>query len=135
MLVIFVPRSCAVNNYTTPGKKRLAMEFCAYTASREESTLRVIKNATIAPDGSDPFRSSHLNIGEWLDQGYEPASTSEYFANIQESLTSVNCVTDIRFPSGSEIYAVLDQGMIVCVGNKYEIHVQAIFLLGFMIWS
>ena len=92
------------------------MEFCAYAASQVESTKRVIQNATLAPDGSDPFRSSQLRIDEWLVQGYDFESTSEYFANIQESLTSRNCVTDIRFPSSSEIYALLDKGMVWCVG-------------------
>lgn len=104
-------RSCAVNNYTTPGKKQLAMEFCAYAASKEESTTRVIQNATITTDGSDPFRSSHLDAQLWINQGYEPGSTADYFSNIQESLTSENCATDIRFPSSSEIYALLDKGM------------------------
>ena len=104
-----------MNNYTTPGKKRLAMEFCAYAASQVESTKRVIQNATLAPEGSDPFRSSHLRIDDWLAQGFDEESTSEYFANIQESLTSTNCVTDIRFPSSSEIYALLDKGMVGCM--------------------
>jgi hypothetical protein len=102
------------------------MEFCAYASSRDESILRVVHNASIAADGSDPFRTSHLNIVEWLDQGYEEASTSEYFANIQESLTSLNCVTDERFPSGSEIYAVLDKGT-NCLRRKSN--------RAYMLWS
>jgi len=104
-------RSCAVNNYTTQGKKKLAMDFCAFVASREESVTRVIQNVTIAPGGLDPFRTSHFDDDAWEDQGYEAASTLEYLESIRYSLTSDNCVTDIRFPSSSEIYAVLDEGM------------------------
>jgi len=111
-----------VNNYTTPGKKKLAMDFCAFAASRKESVTRIVQNATIAPDGSDPFRTSHLNVDDWEDQGYVAASsTLKYLANIKDSLTSDNFVTDIRFPSSAEIYAVLDEGMYFVSLNRNRI--------------
>lgn len=100
--------SCAVNNYTTPGKKRLAMEFCHYAASRDESFKQVVSNATTRIAGADPFRTSHLDVGRWVDDGYQQDSVESYFASIRKALESDNCVTDIRFPTSSSIYAVLD---------------------------
>lgn len=97
-----------MNNYTTPGKKQLAIEFCAYAASRSESLKQVLDNATSRIAGADPYRTSHLDLNAWVESGYNNRSVEEYFATIREALSSDNCVTDIRIPSASAIYAMLD---------------------------
>jgi len=97
-----------VNNYTTPGKKQLAIEFCSYASSRSESMKQVVDNATTRVAGADPYRSSHLDVDTWVDNGYDRSSVEAYFSVIREALNSDNCVTDIRFPSSSSIYALLD---------------------------
>ena len=103
--------ACAVNNYTTDVKKRLASEFCQFASSKEESIKVVIPNATgsYTNKGRDPFRTSHLDLDLYKDQGYESDTTVQYIETIRESLDSPNIVTDIRFPTSAEIYAVLDQ--------------------------
>ena len=54
--------ACSVNNYTDPARKRLAMEFCAFAASKKESIKAIIPNATDYDatflNGQDPFRHS-----------------------------------------------------------------------------
>jgi hypothetical protein len=102
-------RSCAVNNYTTPGKKQLATEFCAYASSREQSNVLVAENATLAVPGPDPFRISQLDVDLWVANGYNREDVEEYFGVIKTALMSENAVTDIRFPTSSLIYAVLDE--------------------------
>ncbi len=97
-----------MNNYTTPGKKKLAIEFCSYAASRSQSIKQVVDDARSRIAGADPFRTSHLDVDLWVAKGYERTSVEFYFATIKEALNSDNCVTDIRFPSSSAIYARLD---------------------------
>lgn len=106
---LFFGRSCAVNNYTTPGKKNLSTEFCAYASSREQSNILVAENATTAVPGPDPFRSSQLDVDLWVANGYRREGVEEYFGVIKTALMSENAVTDIRFPTSSLIYAVLDE--------------------------
>jgi hypothetical protein len=98
-----------VNNFTTPGKKTLATEFCAYASSRAKSNPHIAENATTALAGSDPFRISQLDVDLWVANGYNEESVIEYFAILYEALESENAVVDIRFPTSSSIYALLDE--------------------------
>lgn len=102
--------SCAVNNYASdPRKQRLATEFCAFASSQQGSMEHVIPNATgQVYSGQDPFRKSHLNKDQYVQQGYEPATSEEFIQSIQQGLDSQNVVTDIRFPASDAIHAVLD---------------------------
>jgi hypothetical protein len=102
-------RSCAVNNYTTPGKKDLANEFCAFASSKEESNEIIAEQAATAVAGSDPFRLSHLDIALWTSNGYDRDSVAKYFDVLETALESGNAVVDIRFPTSSQIYATLDE--------------------------
>jgi len=101
--------ACSVNNYTNAVHKRLAMEFCAFAASKEESLKKVIPNATdIDLGGQDPFRQSHLDIEEFVKQGYERQSSQEYMDTIFAGLSNANSVIDIRFPTSVLIDTLLE---------------------------
>lgn len=100
--------ACAVNNYTTPEKKALATEFCAYASSRTESGKFFSVNASTAKDGPDPFRESHLDSNMWVDNGFEKRSVKEYFDSIRGALGSKNAALDISFPISQDIYRLLD---------------------------
>jgi hypothetical protein len=104
-------RSCAVNNYTTPGKKILATEFCSFASSKTISNERIAGNASTAGGGSDPFRVSQLDVDLWTSNGYDRDSVINYFDGIYEALESDNVVVDIRFPTSSEIYNELDRAV------------------------
>lgn len=101
--------ACAVNNYTTPEKKALATEVCAFASSRAESNKFFLNNASSTVAGPDPFRESQLNINSWVDNGFEQGSVVEYFESINGALGSENAVLDIRFPTSNDIYRLLDQ--------------------------
>jgi 7 transmembrane sweet-taste receptor of 3 GCPR len=64
-------------------------------------------NSSVA--GPDPFRISQLDVELWVDNGYRREGVEEYFEVINTALGSENAVTDIRFPTSSSIYAVLDE--------------------------
>jgi 7 transmembrane sweet-taste receptor of 3 GCPR len=101
--------ACSVNNYTDPVRKRLAMEFCAFAASKKESIKAIIPNATDYDatflNGQDPFRHSHLNLDVFVQQGYERTASQDYIATILVGLDSVNAVVDPNFPTAAEILA------------------------------
>jgi len=101
--------ACAVNNYTTPEKKALATEYCAYASSRAESKSFFSSNASSAATGPDPFRKSHLDYNMWVDNGFESGSVIEYFDTISRSIGSQNAVLDISFPISQDIYGLLDE--------------------------
>jgi hypothetical protein len=105
--------ACAVSNYTDSRFKRMATEFCAFSASRQQSILAVIPNATgtgnATQNGQDPFRSSHLDLERYVAHGYERETSSQYISSIRAHLESPNLVTDIRFPTSADIYDVLDR--------------------------
>lgn len=102
--------ACAVNNYTDPVKKRLAIEFCAFASSKGESIKGTIPNATtLVFNGQDPFRESQLNISLYVNQGYEETTSRKFIETIRLGLSSPNAVTDIRFPTATDIYDVLDR--------------------------
>jgi hypothetical protein len=71
--------------------------------------MLVAENATTAVPGPDPFRSSQLDVDLWVANGYRREGVEEYFGVIKTALMSGNAVTDIRFPTSSLIYAVLDE--------------------------
>jgi hypothetical protein len=101
--------ACAVNNYTDSVSKRLATEFCAFAASKQESLKAIIPNATAGGvNGQDPFRASHLNIEDYVAAGYERNTARQYIETLSKGLSSDNVVTDIRFPKSGDIYNVLD---------------------------
>lgn len=106
--------ACAVNNYTSTVKKRLATEFCEFAAGKEASIDAVIPNATAlgVSNGQDPFRLSLIDskaLELFVERGYERATTEEYLASIDYGLDQPNVVTDIRFPGASQLYVILDQ--------------------------
>jgi len=103
--------ACAVNNYTTPEKKALATELCAFSSSQVESNKFFQKNASDPVDGADPFRESQLDINRWVENGYKANSVLEYFKSINGALGSENAVMDIRFPKSNEFYGRLDREM------------------------
>lgn len=98
-----------MNNFTTPGKKTLATEFCAFASSRAKSNPLMAQKAETAASGSDPFRQSQLDVDLWVSNGYQEESVVEYFDVISHALESENAVVDIRFPTSSSIYALLDE--------------------------
>jgi hypothetical protein len=109
ILISTTRRACAVNNYTTPEKKALATEVCAFASSRAESNNFFSNNASSAVPGPDPFRISQLDINLWVDNGFEQDSVMEYFKSINGALGSENAVLDIRFPTSNDIYRLLDK--------------------------
>ena len=104
-------RSCAVNNYTTPGKKTLATEFCSFASSAAISNKRIAGDASTNIGGSDPFRVSQLDVDLWTSNGYDRDSVVDYFEGIKEALESENVVVDCRFPTSSLIYTELDKAV------------------------
>lgn len=98
-----------MNNYTTPGKKTMAAEFCAYASSKAKSSSSIAQDASTAEAGSDPFRHSQLDEDLWTANGYHRTSLQSYFKVISTTLDSENAVVDIRFPESSSIYASLDE--------------------------
>ncbi|KAL3921905.1 MAG: hypothetical protein SGILL_002499 [Bacillariaceae sp.] len=102
-------RSCAVNNYTTPGKKDLATEFCAYASKKETSNKLIAQKASEAVAGPDPFRHTQLDVDLYGENGYPRESVEAYFDVLNTALDSDNAVVDIRFPTSSELYALLDE--------------------------
>jgi hypothetical protein len=103
--------ACAVNNYTDTVSKRLATEFCAFAASRQESIKGIVPNATSVAglNGQDPFRMSHLNIEDYVAAGYERDTAKQYIETVSKGMSSDNVVTDIRFPKSGDIYNILDE--------------------------
>jgi hypothetical protein len=105
--------ACSVNNYTSPVQKRLAIEFCAFAASKKESLYRVIPKATVLEEianGQDPFRRSHLaDVKLFERQGYETETSTKYIETILAGLDSDNAVIDNRFPTAQDIDTVLRQ--------------------------
>lgn len=102
--------SGAVSANIPPEKQTLAMEFLAFTASKEESRKTVISAA--GSRGNDPFRKSHMDVDAFVAAGFDEATTKAYLASIGESLSSPNLVTDIRFPEASKIHGALDTNII-----------------------
>ena len=99
-----------MNNHTDPVHKLVAMDFCSFAASRNESIRGIIPNASDSFfNGQDPFRESLLDVNLFVSQGYEESASQQAIDTIRSSLSSQNVVTDIRFPTALDIYEVLDQ--------------------------
>jgi hypothetical protein len=111
--------ACAVNNYTSPHKKKLAMDFCAFASSEKESIGSIIPNATGTgiETGQDPFRSSHLNLDLYVENGYERDTAKAFIDTIRSGLQSDNVVTDIRFPRAVNINQALDEAFFAYLLN------------------
>jgi 7 transmembrane sweet-taste receptor of 3 GCPR len=103
--------ACAVNNYTDPGRKPEAAKLCAFASSKQVSTENIIPSSTGngTSNGQDPYRMSHLNNTRYELQGYEVTATNEYLKAIKSGLDHPNAVIDIRFPTASDINALLDR--------------------------
>lgn len=102
-----------VNGNISDEKKKLAMEFLTFSASKEQSNNMVVPKvgSREASAGYDPFRLSHMNVQEYVDQGYDKETTVLYLKSIKEGLTSPNLVHDIRFPEATKIMSSLDAGI------------------------
>jgi len=101
--------AAAVANNDSPLRQRSTSDFFAFVSSSRESRLGVIPNATgMLFNGQDPFRSSHLIVEEWMDQGYTQEGVESYLDTILTSLSSKNLALDIRFPQEDKIMDVLD---------------------------
>ena len=72
----------------------------------------MIPNATLPIDsfnGQDPYRTSHVDIEEWVNMGFPREGTETYRDTILASLSSKNLAMDIRFPESDKIMGTLDK--------------------------
>ncbi|KAL7535821.1 hypothetical protein ACHAWF_005283 [Thalassiosira exigua] len=104
--------AAAVAGNISPMRQRLAGDFFAF-ASGKRSKLGVIPNAT-GPiesfNGQDPYRRSHVDIEEWVKQGYaDREGLKNYRDTVLSSLNSKNLAVDIRFPGSPQIMDALDR--------------------------
>jgi len=105
---------CAINNYTDPTKKLYASDFCAYASSKDVSIDNIIPfaDSNNTKNGQDPYRLSHVDnnaLNLYVERGYEEAATKEFLSSYQFGLDSQNLVVDIRFPTASQLNAILDK--------------------------
>eukprot|EP00984_Skeletonema_dohrnii_P016849 scaffold7548_cov104-Skeletonema_dohrnii-CCMP3373.AAC.3 len=106
--------SGAVNGNISDEKKKLAMEFLTFSASKEQSSKLVIPQvgSREADAGYDPYRLSHMNEEDYVKQGFDRETTDAYLGAIKEGLLSPNLVVDIRFPEATKIMSILDTAVI-----------------------
>jgi len=100
----------AVNGNISDEKKKLAMEFLTFFASKEESRKWVIPKvgSREADAGYDAYRLSHMNVEDYVEQGFDREQTDAYLNSIKEGLASPNLVLEIRFPEVAKIGSILD---------------------------
>ena len=104
----------AVSSNIPQDVQSLAIEFLAFSASKEESR-KYIQPKVGTPEsktGFDPFRKSHIDVDAFVTQGYDKDTTTAYLGSIAESLSSPNLATDIRFPEAATIHTILDTNII-----------------------
>jgi len=106
--------SGAVNGNISDEKKKLAMEFLTFSASKEQSSKLVIPQvgSREADAGYDPYRLSHMNEEDYVKQGFDRETTDAYLGTIKEGLLSPNLVVDIRFPEATKMMSILDTAVI-----------------------
>ena len=90
------------------------MDFLTFSASKDESKKLVVPEvgSVEATSGYDPYRISHLNVEDYVAQGYVRETTDAYLDSIKEGLLSPNLVVDIRFPEATKILSALDAAII-----------------------
>lgn len=103
-----------VNGNISDEKKKLAMEFLAFSASEEQSSKLVIPKvgSREAKAGYDPYRLGHMNVEDYVEQGFDRETTEAYLGSIKEGLRSPNLVVDIRFPEATKMMSILDSAVI-----------------------
>ena len=103
-----------VNGNISDEKKKLAMEFLTFSASKEQSSKLVIPQvgSREADGGYDPYRLSHMNEEDYVKQGFDRETTDAYLGAIKEGLLSPNLVVDIRFPEATKMMSILDTAVI-----------------------
>ncbi|KAL7549918.1 hypothetical protein ACHAWF_013171 [Thalassiosira exigua] len=105
--------SGAVSANIPKEKQRLAMDFLAFTASKEESSKYIIQEKdNVQVTGFDPFRRSHNDLEAFVAKGYDRDTTKTYLASITESLGSPNLVVDIRFPEATALVGAMDENVV-----------------------
>ena len=90
------------------------MEFLTFSASEEQSSKLVIPKvgSREAEAGYDPYRLGHMNVEDYVEQGFDRETTEAYLGSIKEGLRSPNLVVDIRFPEATKISNILDTAVI-----------------------
>jgi len=104
----------AVNGNISDEKKKLAMEFLTFSASKEESSKLIIpkEGSREASAGYDPYRLSHIDVEDYVEQGFDRETTNAYLGTIKEGLRSPNLAVDIRFPQATKMMSILDTAII-----------------------
>ena len=90
------------------------MEFLTFFASKEESRKWVIPKVGSREyyAGYDAYRLSHMNVEDYVEQGFDREQTDAYLNSIKEGLASPNLVLEIRFPEVAKIWSILDIAVI-----------------------
>jgi len=90
------------------------MEFLTFSASEEQSSKLVIPKvgSREAKVGYDPYRLGHMNVEDYVAQGFDRETTVSYLGSIKEGLRSPNLVVDIRFPEATKMLSILDTAII-----------------------
>lgn len=103
-----------VNGNISDEKKKLAMEFLTFSASEEQSRKLIIPKvgSREAKVGYDPYRLGHMNVDDYVEQGFDRNTTVGYLGSIKEGLRSPNLVVDIRFPEATKMMSILDAAVI-----------------------
>jgi hypothetical protein len=90
------------------------MELLTFSASKEESKKLVVPKvgSREATSGYDPYQISHLNVDDYVAQGYDSDTTDAYLDSIKEGMLSPNLVVDIKFPEATKIMSAFDAAII-----------------------
>jgi len=120
--------SGAVSNNIVESKKELATEFLAFSASKSESRKLVIPKvgSDEATVGSDPYRKSHVNVADYVDQGYDEETAKSYLFMVNEGLISNNLVIDLRIPEATKIQGELDAKIISHLNSTLDEEDEAV---------
>jgi hypothetical protein len=85
--------SASVNNNINDAQKKLIIDYFVFMCGPETSLDAAVPNAS-APirlsNGVDPFRSSHMDVERWVEQGYERTSAESYGMAVKDTLNHPN---------------------------------------------
>ena len=104
--------SGAVSANADAEKQLLMIEFLLFACAKQQAQKGVIPKASTPWErlnSQDPFRKSQLEVGAWVDQGYDSLSARNYQETVLEGALSDNLAVDMRTPMATEIMGVLDK--------------------------
>ncbi|KAG2490218.1 hypothetical protein HYH03_011343 [Edaphochlamys debaryana] len=86
--------SFAINRYSPPYRQAAAFRMLATLMSPAQQQERIL---AVNTEGG-PFRASQLNLGAWVNAGYDSANARSFLAAYRAVLESPNVFYELRFP-------------------------------------